>query len=107
MNKMDIKEIKYAENGISNIGVSVVDLYGNNCPACLSVHHLLETVAKDYENVSLLKLNVDENIDEAKKLGVRSLPTLIFFKDGEERHRHSGMISKAEFTKTVNKLLNE
>lgn len=102
---MSVKEIESIEQGISSSGVSVVDFYGTRCPACLSVHHLLETVSEDYEGVSLMKLNVDQNMGEANKIGVRSVPTLIFFKDGKEMRRHTGPISRDKFNQHIEDLL--
>ena len=56
------------------------------------------------ENAKIVKVNVDENGDLAQKYGIRGIPTLIFFKDGEAKNTLVGMQSKDDIAKTINEL---
>ena len=61
-----------------------------NCAPCSQ----LEPVIKEFENVSIL--NVMDNMEEAKKFGVRKAPTVVFLKDGEETARFTGFKTREE-----------
>jgi len=101
-----IHEIDDVEKNVKESDVTIIDFYGSNCPACLSVQHLLEIVSEQLsDQVTFLKLNIDNHMDQAKKLGVRSLPTMVFFKGGEEVDRHIGLISRNSLNKRIGKLL--
>ena len=105
---MAVVEIDDVENNVKDKDVTVVDFYGSNCPACLSVQHLLEIVSEQLsEQVAFLKLNIDNHMDQAKKLGIRSLPTMVFFKGGQEVGRHIGLISRNSLNQRIGKLLAE
>ena len=105
---MAIHEIDNVEKNVKERGVTVIDFYGSNCPACLSVQHLLEIVSEQLsDQVTFLKLNIDNHMDQAQKLGVRSLPSMVFFKDGEEVDRQIGLISRNSLNKRIGKLLAE
>jgi thioredoxin 1 len=63
----------------------LVDFYANWCGPCKMIAPYLEELATEYKGkVKIAKLNVDENSDSAMKYGVRSIPTLILFKNGQQ-----------------------
>ena len=63
----------------------LVDFYANWCGPCKMIAPFLEELATEYKGkVKIAKLNVDENGDSAMKYGVRSIPTLILFKNGQQ-----------------------
>ena len=63
----------------------LVDFYANWCGPCKMIAPFLEELATEYQGkVKIAKLNVDENAQSAMKYGVRSIPTLILFKDGQQ-----------------------
>ena len=63
----------------------VVDFWATWCGPCVAMAPIVEEVAKEYEGGAIVgKYNCDDNSDFATECGIRSLPTLLFFKDGKK-----------------------
>lgn len=95
--------IKYLENEkledvISN-GVWVVDFYADWCGPC----KMLGKVLEELDN-NILKINVDTHEDLARRFGVMSIPTIVFYKDGELKNKVIGFKSKNEIESIVSSL---
>ncbi len=74
----------------------LVDLWAEWCGPCRMVGPIVEELAKEYEGKAVVgKLNVDNNPNVSMKFGVRSIPTLLFFKGGQMVDRQVGMVPKA------------
>jgi thioredoxin 1 len=84
----------------------VVDFFGTWCPPCKMLAPVLEQLDKEFQDqVKLAKVDIDENLVLAQKYGVMSVPTLIFFKNGQERNRLVGLRLKEEIRKEIEKLI--
>lgn len=86
--------------------VTLVDFWATWCGPCRMLAPTVDEIAQEYEGrVTVAKCNVDDQEDIAVKYGIRSIPTLIFFKDGQLADKTVGVVSKAEIEKKLNALL--
>lgn len=76
-------------------GVTVVDFWAEWCGPCRMVGPIIEELANDYENKALIgKVNVDDNPEISMKFGIRSIPTILFLKNGEVVDKQVGVTTK-------------
>jgi thioredoxin 1 len=89
----------------SNIPV-MIDFWAEWCGPCQMVMPIVEELANEFEGVAkIAKLNVDENRSLAMKYRVMSIPTILFFKNGEEVKREVGAKSKEEYVELIDSLI--
>ncbi|OGF97616.1 MAG: thioredoxin [Candidatus Glassbacteria bacterium RBG_16_58_8] len=87
-------------------GLSVIDFWAEWCGPCKMIAPVLDEMARDYQGkVNFFKLDVDANRKTAQRYNVRSIPTLLFFKDGKVVEMVIGVRSKKELAKLVDKHL--
>ena len=85
-------------------GVVLVDFWADWCMPCKMMAPILNEVAEDTEgSATIYKLNVDEQQQVAAQYGIRSIPTMILFKDGKEVERIIGVKSKEAVIASINK----
>ena len=103
--------IHYIENGqiINEVTKSekvvIIDFFATWCVPCQMMSEVLRDVEKEYEDVvEVFKVDVDENQETAIRYDVTSMPTLVFFKDGEEVERKIGYIEREELISIIEDL---
>ena len=82
---------------LQNSKAVLLDFWAEWCGPCKMIAPLLNEMADKYEDkLAVVKLNVDENPNTAQKFGIRSIPTLILFKDGAVEAQLMGAMPKSQ-----------
>ncbi len=79
----------------------LVDFWAEWCGPCRMVAPVVESIAKEYDDIKVCKLNVDENQSTASRFGIMSIPTMLVFENGEVKDKLVGFMPKE---KLVSKL---
>ncbi len=86
----------------SNIPV-LVDFWAEWCGPCRMLSPVLDSLSTEFEGkVKIVKVNIDDNPFSPQKFNVRSIPTLILFKDGKAVETKVGALSKSDLTNWLN-----
>ena len=85
---------------------TLVDFYATWCSPCQMLTPILEGVSTEVgDNAKVLKVDIEKNMDTASQYGVRSVPTLILFKEGKEVWRQTGLTQKNVLVETINRAI--
>lgn len=85
--------------------LAMVDFHASWCGPCRTLGPIIEKVSEE-KNVKLLKVDADESKDIASSFGVRGIPTVIFFKGGQEVDRVVGLKQPTTYNEIIEKHLN-
>ena len=90
------------DKALAQKGLLMVDFWADWCGPCKMLAPLIESLDKEYEGrVTVGKVNVDDEQELAIRYGVMSIPTVIFFKDGQEIDRKVGVMPPQVFTQVL------
>ena len=83
--------------------IVIVDFWAEWCGPCKQIGPILEEISNEKKDIlKILKLNVDENPKTSQKYGVRGIPTLMLFKDGNLIDTKVGSLPKSALTDWIN-----
>ncbi len=84
----------------------VIDFWAPWCAPCKPIATIMEALSEEYSGkVKFAKLNVDDNNDSAVKFGIRSIPTILIFKEGKVMDQIVGSVPKDSVKKMIDKHL--
>lgn len=84
----------------------VVDFWAQWCGPCKAISPIIEELANEYEGkANIGKVDVDENDDITARYGIRNIPTILFFKNGELVDKQVGAANKAAIAAKIDALL--
>ena len=84
----------------------VVDLWAEWCGPCRMIGPIIEEMSSEYEGkAKMVKVDIDSNPGIPTKFGVRNIPTVLFFKNGEVVDKQVGAVPKGTFTKKLDAIL--
>ncbi len=93
----NVSDASFAEDVLQSGQPVLVDYWAAWCGPCKAIAPILEEIAELYgDRVTVAKLNVDENPETAAKFGIRGIPTLMLFKDGQPTETKVGALSKSQ-----------
>lgn len=101
MEKLKGQEV---ENIITNKSVVLVDYFAPWCMPCKMLIPRLEKIETEYPNVKFISVDVDENMEHALKMEVRSVPTVLIYKNGELVNRSTGANTDNYYKTILNEL---
>jgi len=93
---------KTLEQTILSSEKCMIDFYATWCGPCKAMEPILESATADLGEGKIYKVDVDKNRDLVEKFGIRSVPTFLFFENGEEVNRKSGVIPKGLILEYLN-----
>ena len=81
---------------IENAAIALVDFYADWCGPCKMLSPIIDEIAEECTDITVGKVNVDENNSLATRYNVMSIPTMIIFKNGKEQARLVGVRPKED-----------
>ena len=105
-NVLQVSDDNFEAEVIKSDVPAMVDFWAAWCGPCRAIAPVVEELAADFAGkVKVVKMNVDENPKTPGQYGIRAIPTLIIFKDGEVADQITGAVSKSHLETALNKLV--
>ena len=99
LNQKDFQET------IENNKKVLIDFYADWCGPCQKLLPTVHKLADEFEGeVTIKKVNVDQNSELAAQFGVRSIPTIVYLSEGKEINRQSGLVSENDLRTQISQL---
>ena len=103
---LEITDSNFDELVLKSDKPVVVDFWAEWCGPCKMIGPLINEMSKDYEGKALVgKVNVDQNANVSAQFGVRSIPTVLFIKNGEVVDKSVGAVPKATLESKLDAIL--
>lgn len=101
-----ITEITKKEyEALDPVAPKLVEFYSKTCGPCKMLAFVLKDIDKQKPDFPIYTIDFDENRDLKERLGVKSFPTMLFFKDGKEANRMEGLKQKPAILKAIEELV--
>lgn len=96
---------QFEEKVLKNKKFVIVDFFANWCGPCKMLMPVLEEIDQEFDQVDIVKVNIDQDEELAKRFGVLSIPTLIFFSNGEEVEKTIGYRQKSQIEEIIKRFI--
>ncbi len=83
----------------------LVDFWAEWCGPCRQLSPIIEEISNEIQNIKVTKINIDENPEAPSRYGVRGIPTLMIFKDGQVVATKVGALPKSKLVEWINETL--
>lgn len=102
----EITDSNFEKEVLNSDKVTVIDFWAEWCGPCRVVGPIIEELAEDYEGKAVVgKVDVDQNPEVSQKYGIRSIPTILYIKNGEVVDKQVGLASKKVLSEKLEKQL--
>ena len=103
---LEFTDANFEEVALKSDKPVMIDFWAEWCGPCRMVGPIVDELQADYEGKAVVgKVNVDDEQEIAAKYGIRNIPTILFFKDGEIVDKNVGVAPKADLAKKMDVLL--
>jgi thioredoxin 1 len=103
---IDVQDREFDEKVLQSQMPVVVDFWAPWCGPCKAVGPILEKMAGSYRGkAQFVKINIDDNAETAQKYAIKSVPTIMFFKDGRMVDKLIGMVTAAKAEESLKNVL--
>lgn len=104
--KVEVNDSNFEEVVLKSDKLVIIDFWAEWCGPCRMVTPIIEEISEEYDGkVLVAKVDVDSNPGISSKLGIRNIPTVMFFKDGEMVDKQVGAVPKSNFVSKLESLL--
>ena len=98
-NTIDVSDETFEEEVLQSDRPVLIDYWAEWCGPCKMIAPVLDEIATEYsDRLKVVKLNIDDNPQTPPKYGIRGIPTLMVFKNGQVEATKVGAVSKAQLT---------
>lgn len=105
---MDVTDSSFEEEVLKSDIPVLIDFWAEWCGPCKMLTPIIDELSKSMEGkVKILKMNIDDNPDTPSTLGIRSIPTMMLFKDGKQLASKVGALPKSSIEEWINSNIAE
>jgi len=103
---VQVTDASFEQEVLKASGPVLVDFWAEWCGPCKMIAPILEDIAEEYAGrLTIAKLNIDSNMETAPKYGVRGIPTLIVFKNGQPAGTKVGALSRSQLAAFIDSVI--
>ena len=103
---VEVNDSNFEEVVLKSDKLVIIDFWAEWCGPCRMVAPIIEEISEEYDGkVLVAKVDVDSNPGISSKLGIRNIPTVMFFKDGEMVDKQVGAVPKSNYISKLELLL--
>ena len=106
LSEFRMKIYNHEEKQALNKELVIIDFYADWCEPCKVMDNVLSQLEKEFQNVTFIKINAEEEYELTEYFKIKNLPTLIFLDVKGNISTFSGLISKEQLSKKISKFIN-